>query len=165
MTTWYHCISFRTLHRDLTILNFLLAAKLELTSNTEPYEPVPSVFPVGTTWSKKYCCNLESLLKVLDQPCLLAMVSSSLKPCYRATPERSHCIRRYPRLKWETRRTILGAFVLLLRSLPLHNQKYHLILYFKQSWYFMILIQSLAKDIDTVRLGNALYQVLAVNIE
>ncbi len=74
---WYHCISFRTLHRDLTILSFLLAAKLELTSNTEPYEPVPSIFPVGTTWSKKYCCNLESLLKVLDQPCLLAMVSSN----------------------------------------------------------------------------------------
>ncbi len=93
-------LSFRTLHRDLAILSFLLAAKLELTSNTEPYDPVPSVFPVGTTWSKKYCCNLESLLKVLDQPRLLAIVSSSLKPCYRATPERSHCIRRYPRHYW-----------------------------------------------------------------
>ncbi len=49
-----------------------------LTSNTEPYEPVPSVFPVGTTRSKKYCCNLESLLKVLNQVCLLAIVKAFL---------------------------------------------------------------------------------------
>ncbi len=58
-----------------SIPSFPVAAKLEqsLTSNTEPYEPVPSVFPVGTTWSKKYCCNLESLL---DQPGLLAMVNT-----------------------------------------------------------------------------------------
>ncbi len=29
------------------------------------------MFPVGTTWFKKYCCNFESFLKILDQPCLL----------------------------------------------------------------------------------------------
>ncbi len=97
--------------------------KLELTSNTDPYEPVPSVFPVGTTWSNKYCCNLESLLKALDQPCLLAMVSSSLKPCYRVTPERSHRIRRYPRLKWETRRTIRCVCTTLAYSLYLYTTK------------------------------------------
>ncbi len=61
-----------------SIPSFPLAAKLDqsLTSNTEPYEPVPSVFPVGSTWFKKYSCNLESLLKDLDQPGLLAMVNT-----------------------------------------------------------------------------------------
>ncbi len=44
------------------------------TSNTEPYEPTPRVFPVDATSSKKYCCNLEFFQKFPDQLTLLAMI-------------------------------------------------------------------------------------------